>query len=260
MKVALIYPPALLARMGDRTNYHLILPHLCHQKRYSSFYQTRSAAGDFVILDNGAAEGLYVGPKYLLTVADEMGVDEVVVPDELFGYNESVAHAMGFARHARPEYQYMAVVQGNNYSEFMTCLKAYSELPAIKSYVTTIGVPRLMTTATDDPYARVRFAEWMITEGYAYEFYVHFLGATSWLEEVRLLKETTSGFENFRGIDTSAPVYMGMQMRTLEDDYVPRPENYFDSYALGTSTTLVHKNIERYLDWAGYDEAPPLQG
>lgn len=258
MNVALIYPPAFLKRWGQRTQYHLILPHLCHQKRYQDFYLARSKESDYVILDNGAAEDVTFGPKHLLTLADLVEADEIVVPDTLFDAEETIAKAMAFSRYAIPELEqsgkpvkYMGVLQGTNLQEVMKCLVAFTEMPAL-SYITTIGIPRLLVRNEEtDKYIRVSIAEYVESQNLHLSYEFHALGSTPYLQEVKML----SMYKSIRGIDTSVPVSMGLNGLDIRETTARRHENYFD-LSRG-NIQMTERNIETYLAWADYHYERP---
>ncbi len=247
MNVALICPPHLLEKYGRTTKYHLILPHLSRNQKYLGFHQSLSD-DNFIILDNGAAEGLEYGVKHLLTIAEDVGATEVVIPDTIKDGNDTLAKAQYFARYAKPEHQYMFVLQGNTVDEVMWCLKALDH-GNMFSYVTTIGIPRHFYDI--DPKFRVQLTEYMIEEHFNDKFYIHFLGASPWMREIVLLAEMTRGLPNFRGIDTSMPIYMGLEGHSIVmNDWMPRPENFFTRS--DDNEMMIENNIMTYLDWALY--------
>lgn len=250
MQVALIYPPALLKKYGARTKYHLVLPHLFQQRRYRVFYRRRSEAGDYIILDNGAAEGLEFGHVHLHYVARQMGVHEIVVPDKLGNANETIAKGLAFTRYTQTGFRYMMVAQGQNVTQ---CIQTLDMIMTDSkfSYVTCVGIPRLINK--EDRHARFKVAKFIAQKGYHKAMEFHFLGATSDLDEVGYLDEVGIG----RGIDTSAPIYMGLKGRdiTKNDLYIPRPNNFFN---LADDNPLVEQNINTYLDWANYDRQATL--
>ncbi len=250
MNVALICPPHLLEKYGTVTKYHLVLPHLFRSQKYLRFYQTRK--DDFVILDNGAAEGYEFGAKHLLTLAKDVGANEVVIPDTMGDANDTLAKAQYFARYAQPEYQYMFVLQGKTVEEVMFCLNNLDN-GAMFSYVTTIGIPRHLHKI--DKNFRLNLTEHLIKEAFNDKFEIHFLGASSWMREAVVLAEAVQYVENFRGIDTSMPIYMGLEDRYINvDRYMSRPDNFFDRT---DDNKAVQANIDTYLDWALHEEPSP---
>lgn len=227
----------------------MVLPHLFRSKKYLSFYQTRSEFDDFIILDNGAAEGFVYGHKHLFTLAEEVGASEIVVPDVMGDANETLALAQHFARFARPEYQYMFVLQGKTPEEVMFCLRALDN-GNMFMYVTTIGIPRHLSKI--NKYFRQTLTDFMIKEHFNDKFEIHFLGANEWMGEVFSLADIVKGLDGFRGIDTSLPIYMGLENLNINiDDYIERPTNFFTRS--DNNVGMIETNIETYLTWARYE-------
>jgi len=259
MQVALICPPALLKRYGSLTKYHLVLPHLFQERRYRDFYLNRSKEGDYLILDNGAAEGLRFGVPHLYTIAETMGVHEIVVPDVLKDMDRTIANALAFTRYTREGYRYQLVAQGKDIAEMVACINYFATDPKFM-YATTIGIPRHINDV--DQHARLRISEYIQEAGYDRALEFHYLGANNPFEEVKNLAAVELG----RGIDTSAPIYMGRWGMILEEDgpYRPRPKDFFKINRVNVGQT--EKNILTYLEWALYDrdadlpEKTPISG
>lgn len=220
------------------------------QKRYRDFYRRRSEAGDYVILDNGAAEGISFGHVHLHYVARQLGVHEIVVPDKLGDANETIAKGLAFTRYTETGFRYMVVAQGESAFE---CIQTLDMIMTDSkfAYVTTVGIPRLINK--DDRHARFKVAKYIAQKGYHKAMEFHFLGATRDLDEVGYLDEVSVG----RGIDTSAPIYMGIKGRDIRksDLYIPRPTNFFE---MAKDNDIVEQNINTYLGWANYDREAPL--
>ena len=219
--------------------------------KYLSFYQTRSEDGDFIILDNGAAEGFAYGAKHLFTLAEEVNATEIVIPDTLGDANDTLAQAQSFARYARPDYQYMFVLQGKTMEEVLFCLRALDN-GNMFSYVTTIGIPRHLSDISK--HMRVTLAEFMVEEHFNDKFDIHFLGANEWISEVFMLAEVTKDVDGFRGIDTSLPIYMGLEGFDLNMPYVKRPVDFFTRS--DDNESKITQNIDTYLTWARYEASP----
>ncbi len=226
------------------------MPHLYQEKRYRDFYRKRSDEGDYIILDNGAAEGLEFGNKHLYTVAEGIGAHEIVVPDTLGDGNDTIAKGLAFSRHTRDGYRYMMVAQGNNINE---CLQTIDMIATDTKfmYVTAIGIPRLINR--ENRHARFTVSKFIAERGYNRALEIHYLGANKHLDEVGYLAETGVG----RGIDTSAPIYMGLRRARIKDmdPWVPRPSDYFQK---STDNPAIEENINTYLDWANYDRTEVL--
>ncbi len=250
MRVALIYPIHLLERYGWKTNYHMTLPHLAHIRRYQDFFQ-RVKNDDYIILDNGAAEGVEFGARHLHTVAEWLGAHEIVVPDDMGDCEGTISKALAFSRYADPQYRYMGVIHGQNMSELLKCLSAFVNMPSL-NYITTIGVPRLAANTIDKD-IRIRLLEFIHNNYLHATLEFHALGASYWLEEVKELSE----FPYLRGIDTSTPIHMGLAGHTLKAKVPPRPENFFE---IKQSNHVLERNIQTYLDWCRYTgEEEPVE-
>ncbi len=220
-------------------------------QKYLHFYQTRTD-DNFVILDNGVAEGYEFGAKYLLTLASDIAVSEIVIPDTMGDADDTLAKAQYFARYAEPDYQYMFVLQGRDVQEVMFCLNNLDN-GAMFSYVTTIGIPRHLHNI--DKNFRINLTEHLIKEAFNDKFEIHFLGGSPWMREAVVLAETVQYVENFRGIDTSMPIYMGLEGLYINTDpYISRPDDFFTR---SDDHKAVQDNIDTYLDWALYAEELP---
>ncbi len=221
----------------------MTLPHLAHQKRYQSFFRQRDK-NDYIILDNGAAEGNEFGSKHLFTIAEHLGAHEIVVPDALGDTEETLARALAFSRYANPDYRYMGVLQGQTLDEVLKCMRAYLEMGPL-NYITTIGIPRLLTYWNKR--VRITLAEWIMKEKYYATLEFHALGASAWMKEAEIL----SDYSCIRGIDTSLPVYMGLEGLSIHtDEYIPRPPNFF---SLSEATKQAEMNSDIYLQWSQHD-------
>ena len=220
--------------------------------KYLDFYRTRSDQGDFIILDNGAAEGILYGTKHLFTLAKEIGASEIVIPDTLGDANDTLAQAQAFARYAQSDYQYMFVLQGSTAEEVMFCLRALDN-GNMFSYVTTLGIPRHLY-AIDSTF-RTELTKMLIHENFHLRYNIHFLGASQWMKEIWALETLTRGLEGFRGIDTSLPIYMGLEDLSIEtDSYMPRPQNFFTRS--DDNEKVINMNMAIFLSWAKYYEPP----
>ena len=221
----------------------MVLPHLAHQKRYKDFFRQRDK-NDYIILDNGAAEEFEFGTKHLFTIAEHLGAHEIVVPDALGDTEETLARALAFGRYAIPKYRYMAVAQGQTFQEVLKCINAYLELGSL-NYITTIGLPRLLTYW--DKRVRVTLAEWLQTNHFDATLEFHALGASPWIKEVKEL----ANYPCIRGIDTSMPVYMGLEKLSVHtDEYIPRPPDFFER---SEPTKQAEMNCDIYINWADHD-------
>jgi hypothetical protein len=241
MKVAHIVPVSLLSltRFND---YHLVLPHLMDNEEYAEFY--RSEAYGHKILDNGIAEGIEFNWDQLVNIAHDIQAHEVVVPDYMGDCDRTIALADKFEPIARanPGLKYMGVIQGKSYSEIVKCF-AYYELVA--DWVSVLAIPRVLanTIHKDIRWNFVNAFEDRIRERFEA---VHFLGASSNIKEVLLLKDTIG-----RGIDTSMPAVMGLDNRMIDiDSYVIRQSGFFEAKPKQKQVICIEHNLHKYVEWA----------
>lgn len=183
-------------------------------------------------------------------MARNVGASEIVIPDVLYEANDTLAQAQAFARYVQPEYQYMFVLQGKTPEEVMFCLRALDN-GNMFSYVTTIGIPRHFYTI--NKWFRITLTKFIIEENFDLKFDIHFLGASSWMSEVFELSEMVKGREGFRSIDTSLPIYMGLENLHLDaaTEYIRRPGDFFTR--TDDNPDVINENIEMYLKWADYE-------
>src|SRR5438477_6253945 len=81
MEFCIITPTAGLERYATLSKTHLVLAHYWDKDiAYRKFYHERKAAGDFIILDNGAYEGVAYFEE-LGRIANEVRPNVLVLPD-----------------------------------------------------------------------------------------------------------------------------------------------------------------------------------
>lgn len=244
MKLALIPPLTCIGAIGH-TDYQLLLPQLVtSSSRYVKAYHRRRREGDFMILDNGAAEGVETSPEELHKLAHHMMVNEIVIPDTLLGVEDTIAKARSFKEHASNKFRYMAVVQGTTLAECFECIREFAEL----EYIHTIGIPRhLITTLEQD--ARFRIVAY-IHRLFAADFSIHLLGMNPKFPDELVAFGSIYRTYGVRGVDTSMPFsYATAGASLLEaDKCIPRPENYFEAPS-SMSGELMYTNITLMKDW-----------
>lgn len=258
MQLALIPP---LSRLDDLklTNYQLALPHLLllrDKGNYSCAYREAADRGDYVILDNGAADSGLWNWHELLALAENINATEVVLPDVIGYPKKTWALVEKVWKDRDTNRKYMYVVHGRDVQVLIA-----DALVALDLGVHTIGIPRhLVTTLRFD--ARIRVAEALLQArprdeqryGYGpYTYDIHFLGTNPhWTQEVRFAEELLPG--EIRGVDTSAPyVYAWKGLTLASDEEVKRPEWYFDR-RYPSYNSAAYEEIARLKRWCGYKE------
>lgn len=242
MKVAII--PSLPTLEYDTGEFHMMLPEpYLRESRYRNYYN--DVLG-YKILDNGEAEGMRMQPRQLMDMAVQLGANEVIVPDHLGDCDKTIALAKNFAVHANrySGINFMGVLQGRSYAEYLKCFTEMRKLP----YITVFGIPRNIVKTVGNKWARVALAEMLANEyDYSYRAY-HALGATPWKREAAVLGEIPI----MRSIDTSLPVVMGIEGLDIRtDDYIVRQDDFFVRDLDHLQREMILDNIAAYRDWAG---------
>jgi hypothetical protein len=250
MKLANI-PPVSMISSAQYTDYQLVLPQIVNQyPKYEDGYRHLTVRGDFIILDNGAAElGSPLPWTKILSAARHVGANELVLPDvyrDPIGTKQAVQAWEDYDNSVtklgtEPKYKYMAVVAGHNYQDIMKLVSWYYN----KSYITTLGIPRHFVE-TVDARARIKIA-YMINELYPDRFEMHMLGTNPmWMAELKEFKV----LDFVRGVDTSAAfVYAYSGHRVDCGKCFTRPSFYFDLPEKVIDWTLVLENIKIMEEW-----------
>lgn len=225
MKLALI-PPFSLLETAD-TNYHMVLPQLLQNKKYYSFYKNLCQNPDqFVIMDNGAAEGYALEWDKLVEYAIDLGVNEVVAPDTLCDALSTLRKTITF------EYEYgdnltahnigiMFVLHGN----FWNALYMGMHYASTSVNISSVGIPR----STFDTFTYISARNSIAQKLYERTSKpVHLLGMHSeFIEEIQV--SSLHWPYTVRGVDTSAPYnYTASNVFVQEGIAVKRPDNYFN--------------------------------
>jgi hypothetical protein len=240
-RLALI-PPIEMLEYTDLTRVQLMLPHLVAESAaYEYTYQRHCQdSRQFVILDNGAAEGVTFPSSGLLDMALSFGVDEVVIPDTIKDIDATISKADRFLQEAfllrEPILpRFMFVIQGKNVAEFKEAILWASRLVSID----TIGIPRHAIQTCDDFNVRGKLAD------YAMELApgksVHLLGTSGKnITELRDIKWP----QNVRSVDTSAPFNYAYELKYIRKGTdIRRPPGYFHMPFETFSESHVDSNV-----------------
>lgn len=254
MQVALI-PPYGLENYALRSRFHMALglPMLMRRGTYRNMYQRAKVLGDFVILDNGIAEGQQVVGSLLKDYANTVRCDELVLPDVLDNVSASVDATITFLRNEwniTAKYHGMAVLQGTSLKQLRSAVDRFAQYIPIK----TLGIPRRLITVMDQLSIRIDLAQW-ITEQYGARFEIHLLGtAPTWPAEVKAAAQYAP---QIRSVDTSMPFNYSLQGATLMGGRVQshmaisRPKNYFlRDHSRTADLGLVRSNIQTFMEWS----------
>jgi len=248
MKLALI-PPIDMLEYTDETDTQLMLPQMITNDVYRYVYQRHCDNPDqFVILDNGIAEGTPISTGQLIVMAHEFGVDEIVIPDHMAEAKATLDEYTSFWDYARESeslsgLRTMFVLQGNNKDEFYA-LADIATAPRFKA--TTIGIPRHALTTCHDPLIRLKLAKYIKARNKKKD--IHLLGASpEFPGELRNFRHTGL----VRSTDTSSPFNYAWAGEILHQSNAPvrRPANYFYQPFETFHLDKVEKNIKKIRQW-----------
>src|SRR6185436_18168155 len=243
MRAALI-PPRGYFNTALRSDYHLVLPQVSFD-RYEHLYSNLVDEEDFVILDNGAAEGQLVTDDVLINAMYAYGANEVVVPDVLRDMKATVAYATKFLqKFYLPSFtKPMLVVQGRTLEEVFHCIDVFCETwPKA-----TLGIPRHLLETLHDSSARAHVLTYI--ENNWGHWTVHLRGTHP--KHPAEIKTLAEAFSWVRGVDTSMPYNFTIagELLTEASPGVARPKDYFDKVHV-LDGELLDRNIKTYLGWA----------
>jgi hypothetical protein len=206
MKFALITAPNgfdLVRRLN--LSYHLVLAQYLGDLDYIGFYRDRHRKGDFIIVDNGAAElGQSIPFETILYRAQLVGADEIVLPDVLDD-GEATYQASAAVAWRVPTRQRAVVPQGRNWTEWTSCLESLIGLGC-----TTICIAkRYERLPGGRASALAILAQMSLLSGYN----VHLLGFDyNPLEEA---KRALTFYPEIRGVDSAAPIAYAQEARSI---------------------------------------------
>lgn len=214
MKYAPIVPPSGFGTLARyRLGYHFALgQELVRDPVYRANYKLLASNGVFIIVDNGAAEHDVPPFGEVVAVADEIGADEIIMPDVL---RDKEATLDVFVEHldAVPARKRMIVPQGKDWQEWETCLHAMID---ICSRFSSIGLPKHLESLPGGRATALR----IIKQHRLYNWYhIHMLGAwDNILTEIRAAKRV---FPGVRGIDSGIAAALAQDSLQL-DRHGPR--------------------------------------
>ncbi len=251
MKPILI-PPFSLCDRPPPADMHLLLPECFRNESYAANVYIAKDRGDYLILDNGAAEGHETHPDILHAMGHEYQVDEVVVPDTMGDMSATMAQMDNFQPQA--QFKYMVVLQGKTLEEAV--MVARHAMVHHSSWVTCLGIPRHLAQTTSRRDIRLWVVGAIETALHWHEVEIHFLGTTPlWPEEVKFANIALR--DRIRSVDTSLPfnyTVAGVKLqRDGEAPCVKRPNGYFYMPEAFFDEGLLKHNIDTFVRWATYD-------
>lgn len=257
MKIAII-PPNNHLDLSLKGDILMVLANIATvNKKYRDFYKKQTK---FKILDNGAAENSQVTNYHLITTANEINADVLVVPDTLYDGESTVKKYREFVMDAyandhnllNHKTRLMVVPQGKTSVEYVRCLDKILLLTK-KPNELVIGLskfsaPKCFGTRLDC--ARI------ISHTY-YDNDIHLLGMTGHNNNISELLEMKE-FDNVTSNDSSIAVLLasknieidGQDNRLTQlskNNISDTPEHYFDTILSKTQLEIARHNISKII-------------
>lgn len=228
-KVAHIVPVGSLSKTNDCV-YNMCLANVAIKDHsYAEYFRQKSVMGQFVLMDNGAAEGDQLDMNDLIRCYHYVEPNEVVLPDTLLDGNDTIEKSEVAIRKLHSHYgselpfTLMAVPQGRNLDEWSECAREFVKNPEIKS----LGVSKFLQMETHDPFVRGRAVKELgkLLRYYnRYDMEVHLLGLS---ENPCIVKTIQNKYPFVRGCD-SAYAYICTQVGIPIFSTTARPAGEID--------------------------------
>lgn len=238
-RVAVISPVSLLEKYS--TDFHLVLTqYYLKSKPYRDFYLKRREVGDFIILDNGAAElRTAVDGLDMVGIAEELRPDIVVAPDVIYNKKETVSKTEAFLR----EYGFslrdlgvkvMAVPQGADRGAWYDCYLRFNA----DSRIDWLGISMFYTPTFNERLEALRLIAPTVQKP------CHLLGV--WDNPYDLLEERK--FDFVHSIDTAKSIEFALEELTLAD-WAKHKHIDDDEYFCSTHvrTPLMTQNVNNFI-------------
>ena len=252
MKTALISPTAFLSEVQPFSDYHLCLTHkVIFDHKYQEFYRERSKAGDFIILDNSAAErrGRSVPLKDVVLAAVLIKPKVVVLPDYLFDSDRTLdelenalrSPQLRFLRRVMPDIKLCAVVQGVDPDDWLECFHVLNDP---RNGIDHLGIPKITGQVFGNRLTALERIKRRVKKP------CHLFGVwwKATLDDVA--KEAQYDF--VVGVDTPKPVRLAVAGLGLDRwSEVPRGKDFLEKRYDGIDLDLLRRNCEGFVKICG---------
>lgn len=259
-----LIPPIAHLEEFAQGNFHLTLAHMYKNDAYRKHYQQQAAQGATILLDNGAWERQLLPFEELIDLAVEVGATELVLPDSLFNFVETISHLSDALRTLSNPYWFNKlqdnnidlcfIPQGSSSSDWAACmnygLDALQKFGKFSRIV--LGIPRSIDDNFNGgrvfslrkymPATLNKFTRLFIT--------FHAMGSGKDLRKLAALVRKTP--YPIRSTDSAKPftyAIHGIEItKTLKNIPISlgRPGNYFDMVLSDEMLALARKNVEIY--------------
>ena len=249
MRAALI-PPKGYEAWALESTIHLVLPlaPLLKSTSYLHTYATARKRGDYIILDNGCAEGELVDGATLINFARYIRANEIVAPDVMSDAGETLEATVSFLRDypEASDYNIMAVLQGSTPEDREFLLEQFVKHDAI----TAIGIPKVHVTEEGSE-VRKDIAR-MIHKVSKDRFQIHLLGLSkAYPTEMR---DVNFRAGSIRSMDSAQPFKVTeLNHLLVSDPDATRRPTYFTHKKEVNAATL-RMNINTFKEWAETSE------
>lgn len=255
METINITPRAYLEETANQPYHIALFQELVKRDEYMEFYKRMLAEGKFVMVDNGAAEGVNPGCMELMPIYDELQPSEIILPDVVGDKEETLhrtreAYQILTAKGYHEKMQFMAVPQGKTFSEWLTCMHEMVR----QQHITTIGVSKFVTKLYKDELGaevnvRLECVDAIInyaTENKLIVPQIHLLGCYYTPYEIREIEQTFPGV--VRSTDSAIAYVFTRNNMSIEDD--ERPDqleiNFSGNDVQEDNIELLRANMQQY--------------
>jgi len=258
MDIYVISPLSNLEAMkkGDRT---FVLAHLwMKSEKYRAFIMERKAEGQFLTLDNSAAERSLVTEDALIKICHELMPNEVIAPDVLFDADATMANLDSFVERMTEEgllhnINIFFCPQGKSQEEWLSCY----EYGLDNDFVNVIGFSKI---AVPNAWLGID-GDQGIKEG-RHNAYNYLLANDMLKKPIHCLGQgDVSEFMYYkhpmmRSTDSVYPVMAamnGIDFESNEFERIPTPHDYLETEVAPNKDqeALINKNV-RVLRWCAF--------
>ena len=175
---------------------------------YAEFYTRAHERGDFIIIDNGAAEHAGLPFDQVLDAAERVGADEICMPDVLDDGPATVRATLE-AAHLVPPRKRMLIPQGKTWEEWVECLQQIEEIGG-----RSIGIAKRYEALPSGRACALGFIHGL---GLTRKYDIHLLGFYE--DPLRELSHIRARRMPIRGVDSGAPVAYAQHNMELNDGH-----------------------------------------
>lgn len=238
MKTAVIVPPSYLSHIGFQTGYHMALGQwLVKYPAYLDWYRTAHVRGDFIMVDNGAAEPEEERVSWtdVLMAANTINADEIVLPDVLRDGTATLKQTMLVA-HQIPYKNRCIIPQGRIWSEWLDCFqKLHHEL---NGRYATIGIAKHLERLEGGRVEALR----MLPDHVKLHYNIHLFGFyQAPHDEIKACRQTGL---SIRGVDSGAPIAYAQNARWIGEGVHYSLDEY-----MKPDERFVNLNIDTLMGW-----------